>query len=409
MDAENILQALKDGNVPAAGISEICVGRDREIKEFEKLLEKVQDGAAITKFINGEYGAGKSFFLKTIEEIAYKKNFVVSKITLTREVPFNKFEVVYRRIVSSLKCKTGVSLEHIIERWLTRLKMLAIREDPENMNEIIIENMDQDLSEARRHSPTFALAVENYYKLLAKGEEKIAKYAMGWLSGDKNIPFTIKKQFGVKGDIDRENAFDFLEAISIFLKSIKYSGLVILVDEAENIMLLHTKKLRDIAYDYIRYIYDECNQRGFESTLFIFAGTPEFFEDQYRGVPSYTALHERIEDVIKTDLPDYRKPIVELNGFSRKELSQLAQKLFKMHKNVYDWDGKIIEDCIDDIIAIHEENSELTGTVTPRIFVRSFISVMDIAQQNPNEVKTKRDVLQLFEEKETEFGEEEEW
>ena len=66
--------------------------------------------------------AGKSFFLKLIEEKALAENFVVSKVTLSRDVPFNKFEVVYRNIARSLACKTGISLEHMVERWMTRIR-----------------------------------------------------------------------------------------------------------------------------------------------------------------------------------------------------------------------------------------------------------------------------------------------
>ena len=94
MNYEDVIMALKNGNVPAEGVKDICMGRDDEIAEFERLLEKVSEDKAITKFINGEYGAGKSFFLKVIQEMAYEKNFAVSFITLGEEVPFNKMDVV---------------------------------------------------------------------------------------------------------------------------------------------------------------------------------------------------------------------------------------------------------------------------------------------------------------------------
>ncbi|WP_281774009.1 hypothetical protein [Methanobacterium formicicum] len=40
------------------------------------------------------------------------------------------------------------------------------------------------------------------------------------------------------------------------------------------------------------------------------------------------------------------------------------------------------------------------------MFVRSFISVLDTVQQNPDEFDTDKDILKVFEEKETEFEEE---
>ena len=87
MDAERIIDALKNGNVPPEGVGEICVGREREIGEFDKILEKLKDGAAITRFLNGEFGSGKSFFLRLLEERALADNFVVARVTLAVMFP----------------------------------------------------------------------------------------------------------------------------------------------------------------------------------------------------------------------------------------------------------------------------------------------------------------------------------
>lgn len=410
MDYEDIIMALKNGNVPSNGAAEICIGRENEIAEFQYLLKKVDEGKAITKFVNGEFGSGKSFFLKVIEEMAFEDNFVVSKVTLSRDVPFNKFEVVYKNIVKSLRCKTGTSLEHIIERWITKLKMMAFEEtsDPVKQNLIVNENLHNDLERARKHSNPFAVAIENYHKAMNAGDYETAKYAQAWLRGDSNIPFTEKRKFGVKGDIDRENAFKFLEALAAFLKTIGYSGLVVLIDEAEYMMMLTTKKLRDTAYNYLRDIYDECSLGNFQNTLFVFAGTPQFFEDPKLGVPSYKALSDRIEDALDTSLKDLRKPVIKLEGFTKDELIEIAGKLMIMHEEVFEWNGSDqISPVLESIVDLHEENAALTGgKVTPRMFVRSFISVLDTVQQNPDEFDTDKDILKVFEEKETEFEEE---
>ncbi len=408
-DYEDIIHALKEGNVPPKGTSQICVGREFEIQEMKRLFEKIKNGKAATKFLEGDYGGGKSFLLKVIEEIAFKDNFVVSKITITRDIPFYKFEEVYKNIVQTLRCKTGTSLEHIIERWLTGLRMVAMEEtdDPVRQNAIVSENMVRDLEETRKYANSFAIAIEKYHSALISGDIETANYAQAWLRGDSNIPFVVKKKFGVKGDVTKENAFTFLEALSAFLRSLGYSGLLILVDEVEYIRSLQMTKLRDGAYDYIRYIFDECNLGNFESTLFVFAGTSEFFEDQKKGVPSYQALYDRIKDALDTDHKDLRKPIMRLEGFKKEELKELGFKIVEMHAKVYDWDaGSKMNSIIDDLVDIHENNALLTGgKTTPREFVRTFLSVLDTIQQNPAELDSDEAILKIFEEREVE----EEW
>lgn len=408
-DYEDIIHALKEGNVPPKGTSEICVGRELEIEEMKRLFEKIKGGKSATKFLEGDYGGGKSFLLKVVEEIAFKDNFVVSKVTITRDIPFYKFEEVYKNIVQTLRCKTGISLEHIIQRWITGLKMVAMEEteDPKRQNEIVAENMVQDLEETRKHANSFAIAIEKYHDALIAGDIETANYAQAWLRGDSNIPFVVKKKFGVKGEVTRENAFTFLEALSAFLRSLGYSGLLILIDEVEYIRSLQMKKLRDGAYDYIRYIFDECNLGNFESTLFVFAGTSGFFEDQRKGVPSYPALYDRIKDALDTDHKDLRKPIMRLEGFKKEELKELASKIVDMHSKVYDWDaGSYVNSTIEDLVDIHENNALLTGgKTTPREFVRTFLSVLDTIQQNPKQLDSDEAILKLFEEREVE----EEW
>ncbi len=397
----NILNAIRSGNVPAHGASSICMGRDKEIEEFTRILDDVSNGKAIVKFINGEFGAGKSFFLKVIEDLAYEKNFAVSWVNVSNDMPFNKIDIVYKNIARTLRCKTGTSLEHIVKRWITGLKMDAFNQsaDPQEQNRIVREAISLELSETREHNNSFATALEKYNQLINAGDIEAGNSALAWLRGDSNIPFQMKKRFGVKGDVTKENALQFLEALSIFVRSIGYSGLVVLVDESEFIMNLHAKKYRDIAYNYIRDIFDGCNLGQFENSLFVFAGTPEWYEDSKVGVASYVALHDRI----RTSLDDsgnvnVRKPIFNLSGFNEEELDNVSKQIIEMHSVAYDWDAnKKFESAIDEIIERAIDDASLTdGKVTPRIFIRQFIEALDVVEQNPDNFKTSADIIALF-------------
>lgn len=414
MDYEDLIMALKNGSVPPSGADEIRIGREKEIEEFRYLLKKVKEGKAITRFVNGEFGAGKSFFLKYLEEMAYKNDFVVSKVTLGGNIPFNKIDVVYRNIVKNLRCKTGTSLEHIIEKWITHHRMMAYQQtnDPFKQNSIIKDNMRSELEAARAESNSFVAAIENYYDATNSGDHETANYAQAWLRGDSNIPFTYKRKFGVKGDVDRENAFKFIEALAAFVKSIGYSGLVVLIDEAEHILSLHTKKIRDVSYDYIRRIYDDCNENILKNTLFVFAGTTDFFDDLRKGIPSHIPLNERInENVLDTTHSDMRKPVIKLEGFKKDELTELAENLISIHEQVYQWNcAERIEPVLSSIVDIHESNAELFGgQVRPREFIQAFLGVLDTVQQNPQELKTSESIIDLFKQEEEQEIDEDDW
>lgn len=338
-----------------------------------------------------------------------KKIFVVAWVTISNDIPFNKIDVVYKNIAKNLRCKTGTSLEHIIERWLTALKMKAFNETSnlQEQNRAIEENIRSDLKNVREHSNSFATAIESYNRLMKQEDYKTANFTMAWIRGDSNIPFTEKRKFGVKGGITKENAINFIEALSIFVNSVGYSGLVILVDEIEFIMNLPSSRLRDIAYNYLREIYDNCNIGKFRNSLFVFAGTSQFFDDNRKGVFSFQPLYDRINTNLSSGFRDIRKPIINLEGLTKENLINISEKIMIMHSEVYEWNAEDkINPILEDIITIHKESWGLTGgKVNPRTFVRTFVDVLDTIQQNKSSFKDSQAILKLFDKRDDMFEE----
>ena len=95
LDCEDILSSLRGGVISSEDMEFLEVGRDYEIKEFDKIIEKLKNtNNSFIKFIDGDYGEGKSFFLKVISEKTYNKNFVVSQVTVSPTTPFYKMNLL---------------------------------------------------------------------------------------------------------------------------------------------------------------------------------------------------------------------------------------------------------------------------------------------------------------------------
>ena len=77
-----IIQALRAGVVPRLGLQHIQVGRAREIQEMVRDVERIQDGGATIRFVIGEYGSGKTFFLNLVRLIALEKGLVTMSADL---------------------------------------------------------------------------------------------------------------------------------------------------------------------------------------------------------------------------------------------------------------------------------------------------------------------------------------
>lgn len=385
-DEERIINALRKGIIPNANISQLCVGRENELKAFDESLNLIKMGGADLKFIKGNYGMGKSFLLKIMKEKAFNNDFVVSKITLSNSVRMNKIEDIYVAIATNIECKSSKGLKEILDRWYSKLRSrISIYYDiaDEDIGEFIERESVKVLEKSREFNNSFANVVETYIKAKNLGDLEVENTAIAWLMGDKTLPAKKRKLINVKSTIVKENALNFLKALSSLLKSLDYNGLVILIDEAEFIINLR-KDQRTNSYDYIRDIMDACGEDDFSSTLFVFAGTPEFFNDTEKGLKSYKGFDDRVKSYLSEEFSNSRQPIIVINGLTDSDLLLLGNKIIKIHENVYGWDSEgliSLETVINKSKELATFNHDL---YLSRDFIRRLVEYLDSVQQHPD-------------------------
>ena len=393
---KNIIRAMKNGIVPQQGLEELLVGRKEEIEMFKEELDYVSQGGGSIKFLKGDYGSGKTFLSGIIREKAWEKNYIVSWIELGRDNRFNKFENVYNKIVTGMRTKNyrdKPALEFILQEWLKRLEE-NIRykenlnplylEDRKKLARIINQEIEKNLGNVCTINPSFVNAIIGYYYASKNKQNSVKNGAIGWLMGEKNIPAKIKNMFNVKGKINKENALNYLKAIINLIIELDYAGLVVIVDEAEKIFNIVRKDYRKEAYENLRKIVDKTTNQELKNSLFIFAATEKFFEDEEKGVASYQALNQRLISKDIADFKDLRKPIISLDGLDKKYLIEVAHKIRDIHSKVFNWDAcKMLND--KHIMIMIDKMFNRLGQKTktlPREFIKVFIDELDLLQQN---------------------------
>src|SRR5205823_7967031 len=122
--ARSIIEHLRRGSVPVEQVPLFTVGRERWLRIIEDdLTQYIAAGGAKVRFVNGDYGDGKTHFLSVIQHLVQQAGFAVSFVVLTREVPLHKFELVYREIVSRLSTASGLrGIRGLITHWLDGLQ-----------------------------------------------------------------------------------------------------------------------------------------------------------------------------------------------------------------------------------------------------------------------------------------------
>ncbi|HET8796336.1 MAG TPA: BREX system ATP-binding domain-containing protein, partial [Thermoanaerobaculia bacterium] len=80
---EAIIQSLRAGVVPRVGQQHIQVGRHDEVRALVTDIDRVADAGSAIRFIIGEYGSGKTFFLNLVRSIALERNLVAINADLS--------------------------------------------------------------------------------------------------------------------------------------------------------------------------------------------------------------------------------------------------------------------------------------------------------------------------------------
>ncbi len=312
--AYRIISALRKGTPPEEGADLYSVGREQLLSYFnDKLIEIRNYGVSDIKLINAGWGEGKSHFLDLFRNLAFEHNFVVSKVVLHRtETPFDKLDIVIQRLMSNIATPLSRSngLEALLNDWCVSNKSKSEQEIFKFLKDIgIYPDMRLKLLEYQRH-----------YNSVPGPEYQQCLQVLKWFRGEETKSKTFR------------NVREYLHSFILFIRSLGYSGFVVMLDEAEAVTQLIGIKRRDLANENLRQIID--NDQDTQGFYFVFASTPTFLSgDDERGAQSYAALWRRISDPLQELRQDsLHKVIVDLPKLTEEEFFRLAQKIKKVYE-----------------------------------------------------------------------------
>jgi hypothetical protein len=396
---ESIIRALRRGLIPTQGLERIAVGRTEELSQIRRDLDHSKSGGAWVRFFGGRYGTGKTFLCSLVREIAWHEGFVVAAIVLGREAPLHKFEIIYRRIMDGMRTdhvRDVPAFEFIVQEWLFHLEQ-EVREtmglnpsNPQHWNEIsgiIAQQINEQLLRLQIYNSSVANALHAYYVAAHQVNEPMIAAAAGWLKGEPNLPAELCKEFRIQGCIEKDNAFDFLQAMATLVVHIGYTGLIVICDEADMIRGISRPDSRYTACENISILIDKTARREFAHCGFIFAATEDLFREDLHGVASYRSFSGRLRrERVKREVADAQQPLIMLKGFDQSKLYEIALNVRSVHGIAYDWDP--IERLTDGLIQqLVKETAARFGEkfeTSTRGFLKVFVDILDALEHNPH-------------------------
>lgn len=389
-DIDNIFERLRSGVVPERGLEAFAVGIDTQRSELQRQLDLASHHEGAFKFLRGGYGCGKTFMARLAILDAQARNFATSFVVVSdNDLHFHKFDDVYRRVVQELgtqSCPRG-ALNDIIDRWIANVEDSLISagadEDSDDFDAQVQTRIESELASMTggKVPEDMVRVLRTIFQLKQAGQLADASALISWLSGSENVAASAKRAADIKGDIGSREALDYLQGILEIVKAAGYAGLAIVIDEVETILRMR-RDVRGKSLNGIRQICDAADR--FQGLLWIFTGTPEFFDTQ-RGVAGLTPLHDRIMFRQVGKFTNPRQPQLELRPFDADRLREVAMRLRELFPS-RDRD-RLIRQVSDGFIThlVADVTAGFKGDVgvVPRQFLRQFVDVLDIAEANP--------------------------
>lgn len=404
--AAAVLNSLKGGVVPRVGLEYITVGRRSEVQALLQDVSIIENGGVAIRFIEGQYGSGKTFLLHALRNHVMEKNFVVTDVELSVDRRFvgNRGQglATYRELIRNMAVSVrpdNGALSLILDRWIGNIENQVVQQEGitpgQEIFDLTVSKKIYEITssmEERINGFDFGKVIAAYYKGHRTGDSQLQKNALRWLCGEYRTKTEAKNDLGVGLIATDENWYDFMKLFADFVVKAGYAGLYICIDEMASIYEIPSKVGRDFNYNKILSIYNDMLQGKAKNMGIIMSITKEALEDPAKGIYSFGPLRSRLKDDREEQkgivmLRDMAAPIIKLSPLNPGEMYVLLEKLTQIHEIVYDYQARLDHDDYIYFLKTQYAKKQKAADITARDMIRNYITLLNLAQQYYNKPK----------------------
>ena len=326
------------GTPPEFGIEHFTVGLEPYLKviEDEYLDGILKYNLSSFKLITGNYGGGKTHFLYTVRDLAFRHNYCVAYVSLNpTECPFDKLELVYKGIAANMIAPRPVDaptavwdkgIESVVRKWHDDQRKLH---DSADSLRKYLETLPTT------ESTSFSNAVRGAFASLLAEDGEGFNDVVQWLKGE-DVAKEVRVQHRISERIDKATAFRVLRSLIQWVHAIGYTGLILLFDEAERGMSISSSRDKRRALDNLRQLVDECGNSRLPGAMVFYAVPDEnLLLEGSGGV--YEALKQRLRSAFNETNPvGVRINLEELGIEPAEFLKRLGARLADLFEAAYE-------------------------------------------------------------------------
>jgi hypothetical protein len=394
--ADQLIESLRAGEVPEDGLEHLATGIDRHVDAIARELPRVADRRGRYRFIRGDFGSGKTFFLRFIGATARTAGFATAYVRVSYpEVPLHRPQAIYAALVQGLgtASQPRAAFRSILERWLFDVgERVAdaklgpgIPETDPRFAGAVGKEIREMLGPVADASPAFAQALDGYHRATLEGRHDIARGLLQWLSGDEHVSADVKRYAHLAGKVEAKDTLGMVRGLTELLRQTGLKGIVVLLDEVERLLRVQHPGSRLNGLTTIQNWVGALDQGELPGVLLLVAGTTTFFETP-RGVPALEPLRQRIE--IKFDptgkFDDLDAVQIRLPSFDVERLVEVGKKVRGIYCGLRQASGletRLGDDVLRSMAATIAGAFHGAVHLAPRQFLRSLVTELGKAHQ----------------------------
>jgi len=354
--------------------------------KFERLLDSLSelDTKAKSMLIRGDFGTGKSHCLEYFVNQALERNFVCSRVVISKESPLFDLSKIYRKCLEAacVRDKTGSILHEIA------LKFNRNSDEFRKFGDWVESQVifDQRLAAS-------VLLFEFFSDQDEEMNERIILEWMGYPMKTSVLREGLRKLGKIKqyqiGKPKKDQYFERFQFIARFFKSAGYNGWIILLDEGELIGRFSLRQ-RAKAYANLSFLLGTSSLANSSDFGTVVTFTGDFDGEVLRGgkldadkIPMKLAGSRDakwIEPSISgMDAILHRS--IDLQPVTKEVIEQNCETIQGLYSDAYAWS------------APHIEVGEVLGTQSMRHYIRSWINRWDLLRLYGHEAEISSEKL----------------
>ncbi|MBK8900017.1 MAG: DUF2791 family P-loop domain-containing protein [Anaerolineaceae bacterium] len=378
LDARQLIESLRMGIAPAQHVPELTIDLQAEQESIIRGLNQAHQQGGAVRAVVGEYGYGKSHLVELTTQEALNRDFLVATVSLDLlELPPHRAFSIYREAMRHLR------YPDTDERGLGPLvEKTAVL--PHTINQL------QALSPAERDP-----FVTGLQAIASTASSRQRQAWLNWLEGGRRVKLMNKATpRGSKfpsiykiGHNARQMAY-LLTAVSALARLGNYSGLCLLVDEAESYSLLRpyqrpkaTLFFQAVIYAALREQQDKISEDAFPQHRW--CSYPMAYDEGQSLFFLFTVTRSDNRLPLQDWLADEDVFFLEPDA-EPQEVGQFLQYILTYHAQAYDYEPGERQAQIRRGAAEHLAMGVRNGRLSMRSVVRLSVELFDLLYLHPD-------------------------